>query len=125
MTTVDRIAPLTAKQRDKLRARLASDQVDTQATVDALLLELELFQASRRDTTTDDGQDPEGPALDFERSQSTVVLNQARYHLQQIHKAMSRMDEGTYGVCERCNDQIPFARLEARPYSEHCVPCAD
>jgi RNA polymerase-binding transcription factor DksA len=125
MTTVDRVAPLTARQRDKLRTRLVSDQLDVQSTVDALLLELESFQASRRDTTTDDGQDPEGPAIDFERSQSTVVLNQSRSHLQQIGKAIHRMDDGSYGTCQRCNEQIPFARLEARPYSAHCVRCAD
>jgi DnaK suppressor protein len=125
MTTVDRVAPLTSRQRDKLRDRLLSDQLDVQSTVDSLLLELEAFQASRRDTTTDDGQDPEGPALDFERSQSTVVLNQSRTHLQEITKAIARLDEGSYGVCARCNEQIPFARLEARPYSAHCVHCAD
>ncbi len=125
MTTVDRVAPLTSRQRDKLRDRLLSDQLDVQNTVDSLLLELEAFQASRRDTTTDDGQDPEGPALDFERSQSTVVLNQSRTHLQEITKAIARLDEGSYGVCARCNEQIPFARLEARPYSAHCVHCAD
>ncbi len=125
MTTVDRVAPLTSRQRDKLRDRLLSDQLDVQNTVDSLLLELEAFQASRRDTTTDDGQDPEGPALDFERSQSTVVLNQSRTHLQEITRAIHRLDDGSYGVCERCNEQIPFARLEARPYSAHCVHCAD
>jgi RNA polymerase-binding transcription factor len=125
MTTVDRLAPLTARQLDKLRARLDADQVETQATVNALLLELELFQASRRDTTTDDGQDPEGPAIDFERSQSTVVLAQSRHHLQQIGKAMHRMADGSYGICQRCNEQIPFARLEARPYTATCVRCAD
>jgi DnaK suppressor protein len=125
MTTVDRVAPLNARQRDKLRTRLTSDQLDVQNTVDVLLAELESFQASRRDTTTDDGQDPEGPALDFERSQATVVLNQSRSHLQEIGKAIRRLDEGSYGVCQRCNEQIPFARLEARPYSAYCVTCAD
>lgn len=125
MTTVDRVAALTAKQRDKLRTHLASDQLETQQTVDALLLELEMFQGSRRDTTTDDGQDPEGPAIDFERSQSTMVLRQSRSHLQQIGKAIHRLDEGSYGTCQRCNEQIPFARLEARPYSAYCVSCAD
>ena len=125
MTTVDRVAQLTARQRDKLRSRLSSDQVETQQTVDALLVELQSFQASRRDTTTDDGQDPEGPAIDFERSQSTMVLNQSRSHLHQIGKAIHRLDEGSYGTCQRCNEQIPFARLEARPYSAHCVRCAD
>ncbi len=87
--------------------------------------ELESFQASRRDTTTDDGQDPEGPALDFERSQSTVVLVQSRSHLDQIENAIVRLEEGSYGSCARCGKGIPFARLDARPYTAHCVQCAE
>ncbi len=83
MTTVDRAAPsLTLRQRGKLRDRLITDRLETQALVDTLVEELESFQASRQATTTDDGQDPEGPAIDFERSQSNVVLSQSRSHLQ-------------------------------------------
>ena len=126
MTTVDRAAPsLTLRQRGKLRDQLISDRLATQALVDVLMEELESFQASRRDTTTDDGQDPEGPALDFERSQSTVVLVQSRSHLDQIEHAIVRLEEGSYGSCARCGKGIPFARLDARPYTAHCVQCAE
>jgi DnaK suppressor protein len=126
MTTVDRAAPsLTLRQRGKLRDRLITDRLETQALVGVLMEELESFQASRRETTTDDGQDPEGPALDFERSQSTVVLVQSRSHLDQIEHAIGRLDQDTYGTCARCGDGIPFARLEARPYTAHCVRCAE
>lgn len=126
MTTVDRAAPsLTLRQRGKLRDRLITDRLETQALVDVLMEELESFQASRRDTTTDDGQDPEGPAIDFERSQSTVVLEQSRNHLLQIDGAVARLEEGSYGSCARCGSRIPFARLEARPYTSHCVSCAE
>lgn len=93
--------------------------------VDALVEELESFQVSRQATTTDDGQDPEGPAIDFERSQSTVVLLQSRHHLEQIDGAIARLEAETYGTCARCERPIPFARLEARPYSAHCVSCAE
>lgn len=126
MTTVDREAPsLTLRQRGKLRDRLVTDRLETQALVDVLMEELESFQASRQATTTDDGQDPEGPAIDFERSQSKVVLSQSRSHLQQIDGAVARLEEGTYGSCARCSSRIPFARLEARPYALHCVSCAE
>lgn len=126
MTTVERAAPsLTLRQRGKLRDQLISDRAETQALVDALMLELESFQASRQATTTDDGQDPEGPAIDFERSQSTVVLVQSRNHLDQIDLAIARLDEDAYGTCARCGGAIPFARLSARPYTAHCVGCAE
>jgi RNA polymerase-binding transcription factor DksA len=126
MTTVDRGAPsLTLRQRGKLRDRLVTDRLETQAMVDTLMEELESFQASRQSTTTDDGQDPEGPAIDFERSQSTMVLTQSRNHLDQIDRAMARLEGDSFGSCARCGSRIPFARLEARPYTAHCVSCAE
>ncbi|WP_374536096.1 TraR/DksA family transcriptional regulator [Micromonospora aurantiaca (nom. illeg.)] len=33
------------------------------------------------------------------------------------------MSEGTYGVCERCGQDIPTARLEILPSARFCVPC--
>lgn len=126
MTTVDRAAPgLTLRQRGKLRDRLITDRLEIQASVDGLMEELSSFQESRRDTTTDDGQDPEGPAIDFERSQSTMVLRQSRHHLDQIDGAIARLDSDSYGTCANCGSRIPFARLEARPHTPHCVPCAE
>ena len=38
--------------------------------------------------------------------------------------ALARMDEGTYGTCAECGEEIPEARLEARPLSVTCVSCA-
>jgi RNA polymerase-binding transcription factor DksA len=50
---------------------------------------------------------------------------QSRHHLEQIELAIARIDSETYGTCARCGDAIPFARLEARPYTAHCVSCAE
>lgn len=109
----------------RLHDRLLADRLATAELVAALEAEVEAFQESRRDTTTDDGQDPEGPAIDFERSQVTVGLRQARTHLDQIEAALIRMDEGNYGTCVRCADAIPVARLDAVPHATHCVRCAE
>jgi DnaK suppressor protein len=44
--------------------------------------------------------------------------------LARIERALARLDEGTYGTCERCGRPIPEKRLEAMPESVHCVECA-
>jgi DnaK suppressor protein len=41
----------------------------------------------------------------------------------EIDRALTRIDEGTYGRCERCGGEIPEARLEAVPYATLCVSC--
>src|SRR5919197_1236085 len=44
--------------------------------------------------------------------------------LNQIERALLRLKQGTYGVCEGCGKKIPVARLNALPYSTTCIECA-
>jgi DnaK suppressor protein len=44
--------------------------------------------------------------------------------LGQIHEALSRIDAGTYGRCEECGEMIAKPRLQALPYTRHCIECA-
>jgi DnaK suppressor protein len=44
--------------------------------------------------------------------------------LEDVERALAKLDEGTYGICDRCGRLIPEARLEARPWSVLCVDCA-
>lgn len=43
--------------------------------------------------------------------------------LSQIERALARIKQGTYGICEGCQGKIPVARLNALPYSTTCVQC--
>ena len=44
--------------------------------------------------------------------------------LRDVDRALAKVEEGTYGICDRCGRLIPEARLEARPWSVLCVDCA-
>jgi len=59
-----------------------------------------------------------------ERAERLALVEQARERLSEIDHALARMDDGTYGTCERCGNAIATPRLEARPMSTHCVECA-
>ncbi len=41
-----------------------------------------------------------------------------------VVRALEKLDDGTYGLCDRCGGPIPDERLEARPWSVLCVRCA-
>jgi DnaK suppressor protein len=43
--------------------------------------------------------------------------------MQQIERALKRLKQGTYGLCEVCNSKIPVARLNALPFSTLCIKC--
>ena len=43
--------------------------------------------------------------------------------LQQIERAIKRLKQGTYGLCEICQGRIPVGRLNALPYTTLCIGC--
>lgn len=73
---------------------------------------------------TDDEHDPEGATLAFEREHTAALLGQAREQLAAVEAALRRLDDGSYGVCQRCGQQIGDGRLAARPAALTCVRCA-
>ena len=40
-----------------------------------------------------------------------------------IHEALERIEDGTYGICEGCGDEISIPRLKARPVTTLCIEC--
>ena len=46
-----------------------------------------------------------------------------RTKLRLVEEALAKIDEGTYGVCERCEEPIPVKRLELLPFTRYCVQC--
>ena len=43
--------------------------------------------------------------------------------LKKIDGALDRMETNTYGICERCGQEIPYKRLKARPVTTLCIEC--
>ncbi len=48
---------------------------------------------------------------------------QARATVLEIDRALAKIEDGTYGVCEQCGDPIPEPRLQALPHAALCVAC--
>ena len=54
-----------------------------------------------------------------------ATLEQGQKTLAEVEAALNRMDRGTYGVCESCEEPIPDARLRALPWARFCLKCAE
>ena len=106
------------------RARLERDRAELSARVRDLQASFDEMVAASRDSNADDEHDPEGATIAFERAQLVAVLKQATADLDELDAAVRRVDEGTYGACERCGLAIAPARLEARPAARRCIGCA-
>ena len=116
---------LTARQLISLRALLEGDRERTGRLIDTVTDEMDAFVSARRDTATDDEHDPEGPTLAFERSQSSAILGQSQQHLIEIDAALLRIDDGRYGLCTSCGNEIALGRLQVRPQAALCIRCAE
>ncbi len=121
-TTIART--LTRAQETRFRKRLEKDFADELDLITQLGAEMASFLETRRDMPTDDEHDPEGPTLAFERSQANAILQQVRQRSVDTANALERLKNGTYGVCQTCNDHISMGRLEARPSTPYCISCA-
>jgi RNA polymerase-binding transcription factor DksA len=60
----------------------------------------------------------------FEHELSTSLLENADQTLGEVAAALGRIEQGTYGRCERCGRGIPAGRLKAVPFARYCVECA-
>ena len=49
----------------------------------------------------------------------------ARSELEKINTALERMEQNEYGICTVCKKAISAERLEAIPYADHCIDCAE
>ena len=113
---------LTKKELADLRIRLEEErvQLDTQLTT----IETDSFASTQSDSSGDVGLDDEpadaGTAT-FEREKDLSIENNVRDLLHKIDRALKRMDEGTYGICDVCGKPIEKARVKALPYVDLCI----
>jgi DnaK suppressor protein len=61
--------------------------------------------------------------MNVERERDLALSAQALAAVEDIDRALVKIDAGTYGICERCGKPIPKERLKALPYAALCVAC--
>jgi RNA polymerase-binding protein DksA len=59
----------------------------------------------------------------YDRELDYTLEENSQHVLGEIDAALKRIEEGTYGICTHGGEQIPFERLEARPYATLCIDC--
>ena len=80
------------------------------------------------DTSSDENFDEnfaDSGQVAAEQGEAQSLANNLREQLDAVEQALAKLDEGTYGLCERCQQPIPDARLEAMPASRYCIEHAN
>jgi DnaK suppressor protein len=106
------------------RAELVAERASYVEQAESLRLEAEMLAEDMEPGDIQfDEESGEGDTLNVERERDLALSAQARAAVDEIDRALAKMDAGTYGVCERCGNPIPKARLKALPYAALCVAC--
>jgi DnaK suppressor protein len=92
------------------------------ASVDAQLADYEDAPGQGIDVSSEEGFADSAQAT-AERSSLISLIEQLQASRHEIANALGRVEQGTYGKCERCGNEIPYERLEALPSARLCVAC--
>lgn len=117
-------AALTDDDRRMYRLRL-------QALVNRLRGDVAQLQAEALRPTGSEGTGSEGAthepvaaSTEGEQDVARIVLLTEDQILTEAYAALDRLDQGTFGRCERCGRGITRTRLKAVPYARQCIRCA-
>jgi DnaK suppressor protein len=112
-TQLKRFRAILEEKRDavirRARIRRARETMDQDMTLDASELPDEMDLASS----------------EYMQSFTFRLRGRERVFLQKIEKALKKLDEGVFGVCDDCEEPISIKRLEARPETELCIRCKE
>jgi RNA polymerase-binding transcription factor len=103
---------------ERLRAE-RDDLADQLSTI-----EDQSFATTQSDLSGDVGVDDESAdagTATFEREKELSIEQNVRDLIAKIERALKRIDNGTFGVCEICGKPIEKARLKALPYADLCI----
>lgn len=104
MMQTDKVKAQLERQRDELRRRIAGTQ-DTE-------------RAETGQGETDNAHEWENADL------RSKLLDEATNELQAVEAALARIEDGTYGICANCGNEISAERLEVVPEAVVCAKCA-
>jgi len=107
--------------------------VDAQSEMKSVLLKMkedtlsEIKRALKSGANTTTGE-PSGDIYDqasSERDRELDLLlgDREREKLANIEEALLRIQDGEYGICEECEEEIPLGRLKVLPFARYCVKC--
>ena len=110
---------------EKFEKRLLEERDRLQELIEDY--EKELEEARMTESSSDRSPDPgnaEAGSMKFEYEKELSIEQNTLDLLGKVDRALERVKDGSYGICESCSKSIPIARLDVLPYVTLCVDCA-
>jgi DnaK suppressor protein len=107
--------------------------VDKQSEMKAILIRMKEEALTEINKTMKSGADavtgePSGDIYDQasserDRELGLLLSDREREKLANIDEALMKIEDGEYGICEECEEEIPLGRLKVLPFARFCVKC--
>jgi len=91
--------------------------------LEELIDEAEKTVAGMTDTEETFPDPTDRATLESDRNFMLRIRDRERKLIVKIREALERIEDGNFGVCELCGDDIGIDRLKARPVTTHCIEC--
>ena len=106
--SLEKFKKLLTEERDSL-IRKANDTLNRDAALDPNEMPDEIDQAS----------------AEYNQSFIFRIRDREKYYLSKVQKALAKIEAGTFGICEACEEPIALKRMEARPVTTLCIRCKE
>jgi DnaK suppressor protein len=107
---------MNARQLDYFKKKLADE-------INQLVLNEAAMMVSVQDYSEVHPDILDRAVYEGQRAFAFRIRERERFLIWKIKDALRRIEEGTYGICEECGEDIPIARLKARPVTNYCLDC--
>lgn len=115
---------LSAELQETYRTRLTAERARIEAELTGLDSENIDLGLSQQDEGGGAGNHIADDATDvMEQQRNYALIENLHSRRRDVDHALARLDEGTYGICERCGKPINPERLEALPFVTLCIDC--
>lgn len=94
-----------------------------QEQMDQLLRDAGRTVSEMTDEKTNFPDPTDRASLESDRNFELRIRDRERRLLGKIREALERIEDGEFGICEECGEDIGAARLRARPVTTYCIDC--
>ncbi len=113
------LGQLNAKDIKRIKKKLEESRLEVIANARKTMEEEASFD-------TDDLPDEiDQASSEYAQQMLFRLRDREKFLLKKIDKALLRIEEGTFGICDRCEEPIGVKRLEARPVTTLCFRCKE
>lgn len=115
---------LDKKTIEELKSALLKEKEELEKDLEIIARPVDKTEGDYETSFEDIGSDREDNASEVEQYTDNLPVEiTLEKKLKDILEALERMEKGTYGICENCNQEISPDRLRANPAARTCIKC--